>query len=263
MPLAPALDTIGVIARHIEDLALMLGLLAGADARDPAASTLPVPDYLARLDDPIRGLRLGIDAAVVGSAHPDVQGMLQRVTKILETQGLVTAACRFPDWQTLDHLVQLTQMPDCSAAHAAYLRARPNDYGPQVRARLELGHFIGAVDHLTALRARGSYLRRTLEETFKDVDIAILPILADPLPSIAELDIGGGPSLQAAMARVVKYTRPINYLGLPTLALPVPRSGGLPNGIQLVGRPYAEAQLLAVGRAYQVAVPPEVARPLA
>ena len=86
MPLAPALDTIGVIARHIEDLALMLGLLAGADARDAAASTLPVPDYLARLDDPIRGLRLGIDAAVVGSAHPDVQGMLQRVTRILETQ---------------------------------------------------------------------------------------------------------------------------------------------------------------------------------
>ena len=225
MPLAPALDTIGVIARHIEDLALMLGLLAGADARDPAASTLPVPDYLARLDDPIRGLRLGIDAAVVGSAHPDVQGMLQRVTKILETQGLVTAACRFPDWQTLDHLVQLTQMPDCSAAHAAYLRSRPNDYGPQVRARLELGHFIGAVDHLTALRARGSYLRRTLEETFKDIDIAILPVLADPLPTIAELDIGGGPTLQAAMARVVKHTRPINYLGLPTLS-----AAGAPRG---------------------------------
>jgi aspartyl-tRNA(Asn)/glutamyl-tRNA(Gln) amidotransferase subunit A len=262
MPLAPALDTIGIIARYMEDLALMLGLLAGADPRDPAASTLPVPDYLARLDDPIRGLRLGIDAAVVGSAHPDVQGMLQRVTKVLEKQGLVTAACRFPDWQTLDHLVQLTQMPDCSAAHAAYLRSRPNDYGPQVRARLELGHFIGAVDHLTALRARGSYLRRTLEQTFKDIDIAILPIFADPLPTIAELDIGGGPTLQAAMARVVKYTRPINYLGLPTLALPVPRAGGLPNGIQLVGRPYAEAQLLAVGRAYQREVPPEVARPL-
>ena len=262
MPLAPALDTIGIIARYMEDLALMLGLLAGADPRDPAASTLPVPDYLARLDDPIRGLRLGIDAAVVGSAHPDVQGMLQRVTKVLEKQGLVTASCRFPDWQTLDHLVQLTQMPDCSAAHAAYLRSRPNDYGPQVRARLELGHFIGAVDHLTALRARGSYLRRTLEQTFKDIDIAILPIFADPLPTIAELDIGGGPTLQAAMARVVKYTRPINYLGLPTLALPVPRAGGLPNGIQLVGRPYAEAQLLAVGRAYQREVPPEVARPL-
>src|SRR5262245_4281530 len=263
MPLAPALDTIGVIARHVEDLALMLGLLAGPDARDPAASPLPVPNYLARLDDPVRGLRLGIDAALIGSAHPDVQEALQQVTKILAKQGLVATACRFPDWQTLDHLVQLTQLPDCSAAHTHYLRSRPNDYGPQVRARLELGHFIGAVDHLTALRARGTYLRRTLEDTFKDIDIAILPILADPLPTIAELDIGGGPTLQAAMARVVKYTRPINYLGLPTLALPVPRAGGLPNGIQLVGRPFAEAQLLAVGRAYQREVPPEVARPLA
>jgi aspartyl-tRNA(Asn)/glutamyl-tRNA(Gln) amidotransferase subunit A len=263
MPLSPALDTIGVIARHVEDLALMLGLLAGPDARDPAASGVPVPDYLARLDDPVRGLRLGIDADVIGSAHPDVQAMLQQVTQILQGQGLVPAACRFPDWQTLDHLVQLTQMPDCSAAHAAYLRTRPDDYGPQVRARLELGHFIGAVDHLTALRARGCYLERTLKETFKDIDIAILPIFADPLPTIAELDIGGGPTLQAAMARVVKYTRPINYLGLPTLALPVPRGGGLPNGIQLIGRPYTEAQLLAVGQAYQREVPPEIARPLA
>jgi len=262
MPLSPALDTIGVIARHVEDLALMLGLLAGPDARDPAASPVPVPDYLARLDDPIRGLRLGIDAAVIGSAHPQVQEMLQQVVSILGKQGVVSAACRFPDWQTLDHLVQLTQMPDCSAAHAAYLRSRPDDYGPQVRARLELGHFIGAVDHLTALRARGSMLARTLQDTFKDIDIAILPILADPLPTIAELDIGGGPSLQAAMARVVKYTRPVNYLGLPTLALPVPRHGGLPNGIQLIGRPYREAQLLAVGRAYQREVPPEIARPL-
>ena len=263
MPLAPSLDTIGVIARHVEDLALLLGLLAGADARDPAATAVPVPNYLARLDDPIRGLRLGIDADVVEQAHPDVQRMLQQVAAVLEKQGLVRAVCRFPDWQTLDHLVQLVQMPECSAVHAAYLRVRPDDYGPQVRARLELGHFIPAVDHLTALRARGSYLQRTLEQTFKDIDIAILPIFADPIPTIAELDIAGGPTLQAAMGRVVKYTRPINYLGLPTLALPVPRQGGLPNGVQLIGRPYSEAQLFAVGQAYQREVPPETARPLA
>ena len=138
----------------------------------------------------------------------------------------------------------------------------PDDYGPQVRSRLEVGHFIPAVDHLTALRARGTYVQRTLDETFKDIDIAILPILADPLPTIAELDVGGGPKVQAAMGRVVKYTRPINYLGLPTLTLPVPRGKGLPNGIQLVGRPFAEAQLFAIGQAYQREVPPEIARPL-
>jgi aspartyl-tRNA(Asn)/glutamyl-tRNA(Gln) amidotransferase subunit A len=262
MPLAPALDTIGMIARHVEDLAFTLGILAGADPRDPAASTLPVPDYLARLEDPVQGLRVGIDEVVIGEAHPEVQRMLERALGVLDKLALKRTPCRFPDWQTLDHLVQLVQLPDASAAHAAYLRTRPNDYGPQVRARVEVGHFITAVDHLTALRARGSFLKRTLNETFRAIDIAILPVLADPLPTIAELDVAAGPTLQAAMGRVVKYTRPINYLGLPTLTLPVPRGSGLPNGIQLIGRPFAEAQLLAIGQAYQREVPPEIARPL-
>jgi len=262
MPLAPALDTVGLIARHIEDLALMLGFLAGPDPRDPAASTLPVPDYLARLDDPVKGVRIGIDAAVIAEAHPEVQRMVEEVVGILTKLGLARADCRFADWQTLDHLVQLVQLPDASAAHAAFLRSRPNDYGPQVRARAEVGHFISAVDHLTALRARGMVLESTLRDTFKAVDVAILPILADPLPTIAELDVSGGPKVQAAMGRVVKYTRPINYLGLPTLTLPVPRHGGLPNGIQLIGKPFAEAQLFAIGQAYQREVPPEIAWPL-
>jgi aspartyl-tRNA(Asn)/glutamyl-tRNA(Gln) amidotransferase subunit A len=262
MPLAPALDTIGVIARHVEDLAEMLGLLAGPDPRDPTASMVAVPDYVGRLTDPISGTRVGVDEAVIEQAHPQVQGMIDQVVAILGKLDLKCVTCRFPDWQTLDHLVQLLQMPDAAAVHNAYLRTRPHDYGPQVRARLEVGHYIAAVDHLTALRARATFLQRTLSQTFKDIDIAILPILADPLPTIADLDVAGGPKLAAAMGRVVKFTRPVNYLGLPTLALPVPRTGGLPNGIQLVGRPYSEALLLAIGHAYQSEVPPELARPI-
>jgi aspartyl-tRNA(Asn)/glutamyl-tRNA(Gln) amidotransferase subunit A len=188
--------------------------------------------------------------------------MIERVLGVLEKLGMKRASCAFPDWQMLDHLVQLVQLPDAAAAHAAFLRTRPQDYGPQVRARAEVGHFIAAVDHLTALRARGTYLQRTLDRTFGGIDVAILPVLADPLPTIAELDVGGGPTVQAAMGRVVKFTRPINYLGLPTLTLPVPRDGGLPNGIQLIGRPFAEAQLFAIGQAYQREVPPELAQRL-
>ena len=260
MPLAPALDTVGVIARHVEDLAVALQCLAGPDPRDPAASPLRVPDYAARLGNSVQGIRVGLDAKVVSEAHADVQRMVEGVLAILEKLGLERRACAFPDWQTLDHLVQLVQLPDASAVHAGFLRTRPGDYGPQVRARVEVGHFIGAVDHLTALRARGTWLKRTLDQTFGDANIVILPVLADPLPTIAELDVGGGPKVQAAMSRVVKFTRPVNYLGLPTLTLPVPRDGGLPNGIQLVGRPFAEARLLAVGQAYQREVPPEIAR---
>jgi aspartyl-tRNA(Asn)/glutamyl-tRNA(Gln) amidotransferase subunit A len=262
MPLSPALDTIGMLARHVEDLALTLGLLAGPDPRDPSAATLPVADYLGRLHEPVAGIRIGIDAALVGEAHPQVQRMVETVAGILTRLGLERVECRFADWQTLDHLVQLVQLPDASAVHAAFLRTRPDDYGPQVRARAEVGHFIAAVDHLTALRARGTFLQRTLGETFANIDIALLPILADPVATIAELDVRGGAEVQAAMGRVVKFTRPVNYLGLPTLALPIPRQGGLPNGVQLIGKPFAEAQLLAIGQAYQREVPPEIARPL-
>jgi aspartyl-tRNA(Asn)/glutamyl-tRNA(Gln) amidotransferase subunit A len=263
MPLAPALDTIGVLARHVEDLAAMLGVLAGADPRDPATTSVPVPDYVARLDEPVAGLRLGLDEAVIREAHPKVQEMLEATVTVLGKLGIERAPCRFPEWRTLDHLVQLVQLPDAAAVHYGYLRTRPEDYGPQVRARLEVGHFLAAVDHMTALRARGSFLARTLAQTFDGVDVAILPILADPLATIEELDVAAGPALAATMARVVKFTRPINYLGLPTLALPVPRHGGLPNGVQLIGKPYSEARLLAIGHAYQRHVPAEIAQALA
>jgi aspartyl-tRNA(Asn)/glutamyl-tRNA(Gln) amidotransferase subunit A len=262
MPLAACLDTLGVIARHVEDLALMLGVLAGPDARDTSASQVPVPDYVAALDAPVRGLRLGIDEALIREAHPAIQKMLGDVIAVLASVGLVKSNCTFSDWQRIDQMTQVMQLPDAASAHGAYLRTRPDDYGPQVRARLEVGHFISGVDHMTALRARGTVLQRVLATTFRDIDVAILPVNADPSPTIAELDVAGGPNMQAAIARVIKYTRPINYLGLPTLTLPGPRHGGLPGGVQIIAKPYAEAVLFAIGQAYQRMVPPEIARPL-
>jgi aspartyl-tRNA(Asn)/glutamyl-tRNA(Gln) amidotransferase subunit A len=257
------LDAVGVVARHVEDLALMLGLIAGPDPRDPSAASVAVPDYLAKLETPVKGLKVGLDERLVSEAHADVQRMVSAVLGILTTAGLKQTSCTFADWQTIDHLTQLVQLPDAAAVHGNYIRTRPNDYGPQVRSRIEFGHFISAVDHLAAMRARGTYLERVLDQTFKDIDVAILPVLADPLPTIAELDVGGGPKLQSALGRIVKFLRPINYLGLPVLTLPAPRNGGLPNGIQLIGKPFAEGLLMAIGQAYQRHVPPEIARPFA
>ncbi len=263
MPLAACLDVLGVISRHVEDLALSLQLLAGPDGRDIATAEVAVPDYLASLDGPVAGLKVGLDATVAAQAHPDVQAMVEAVLAVLGRAGLVKSGCRFLDWTMLDHVAQVMQLPDAASAHAHWLTTRPNDYGPQVRARLEVGHYISGVDHMTALRARGTLLQRTLNQTFKDIDVAILPITADPLPTIAELDVAGSPAVQATMARVVKFCRPISYLGLPTLTLPIPRSGKqLPGGVQIIGRPFSEPLLLRIGQAYQKLVPPEIARPL-
>jgi aspartyl-tRNA(Asn)/glutamyl-tRNA(Gln) amidotransferase subunit A len=259
MPLAACFDCLGTIARHVEDLALSLGVIAGADPRDASAADVPVPDYLAALERPVKGLRVGIDETLIGAAHPDMQALLQRFARVLETIGMKRTKASFGDWPTIDHLAQAAQFPDAASAHAGYLMSRPDDYSPQVRARLEFGFFIPAVDHQTALRARGTMLRRVLDTTFAHCDVALLPVNADPLPTIAELDVAGSPKLQATMARVVKFTRFVNYLGLPALTLPIPREGGLPNGMQLVARPYHEALLFAIGAAYQREVPPEIA----
>lgn len=262
MPLSPALDTIGVLARHVEDLALLMRVLSGHDKHDAGSGHVKVPDYVDHLDDSLKGLKVGIDEKVNGQASPLVQGMLETVARILGDLGLKKVRSAFPDWQTLDQMTQLTQQPDAAAAHDHYLRTRADDYGPQVRARLEIGHFIPAVAHLTALRARGTLLQQTIDETFKDADVMLLPVLGDELPTIEDLDVGGGPNAAPKLGGVVKYTRPINYLGLPALTLPVPRGSGLPNGFQLVGKPYSEALLFAIGQAYQQEVPPEVARPI-
>ncbi len=96
----------------------------------PRPRALPVPDYLSHLDDPVKGLKVGVDEAVIGEASPEVQRMVQDVLAVLGKVGLAKASCRFPDWQTLDHLVQLVQLPDASAAHTAYLRTRPGRLQP-------------------------------------------------------------------------------------------------------------------------------------
>ncbi len=259
MPLSFSLDCVGPIARDVRDLALILGLIAGHDPGDGFSSRRPVPDYLGALGQPVQGLRLGIDETLLADAHPEVQTRFEGAIKLLERAGAKRVSVRFPDWKTIDHLTQLVQLPEVASAHGPYLRHRGDEYGPQVRARMEFGHFISGADHQTAMRARGTILRKTLAETYGACDMAVLPTFADPLPTIAELDVGGGPKLMGAMARVIYYCRPVNYLGLPSLTLPYPRESYLPNGFQIVGRPFDEARMLAVGAAYQRDVPAEVA----
>ncbi|MGE8941391.1 amidase [Leptospira interrogans] len=258
MPLSFSLDCVGPIARDVRDLALILGLIAGNDPNDGFSSRRPVPDYLGGLKQPVDGLRVGIDERLVADAHPEVQKRFEGSVKLLEKAGAKRVSVRFHDWKTIDHLTQLLQLPEVASAHGPYLRKRGAEYGPQVRARIEFGHFISAADHQTAMRARGTMLQKVLNETYGTCDMAVLPTFADPLPTIDELDIAGGPKLMGALARVIYYCRPVNYLGLPSLTLPYPREGYLPNGFQIIGRPFDEARMLALGAAYQKEVPGEV-----
>ncbi|MGI9521986.1 MAG: amidase [Hyphomicrobiaceae bacterium] len=260
MPLSPSLDAVGPMARDVEDLALMMNIMAGRDSRFGFSHHRQLPDYVASSMSKVSGLRLGIDEKLIGEADDSVQARLDSALTQLLDAGCRRVSVSISNWTTLDHLAQIVQLSEAATAHAPFLRNRSADYGPQVRSRVEFGHFVSAHDFQTALRARGKMLQAFIDDIYSKCDIVVLPNFAGPIPTISELDVGGGPQLVSALTKVMKFSRPLNYLGLPALTLPYPKlEEALPNGFQLMGRPFSECLLLSVGRAYQKRVPVELA----
>ena len=261
MPLSGNHDCVGPIARHAEDLAALLTAIAGPDPKDGRAMDVPVPDYAAALDADVTALTIGVDDRLVAEAGSDVQKRFEDARRVFADAGCRFQSVSFRDWGEIDRLAQLLQMPEVASAHGAYLRNRADDYGPQVRARVEVGHFVSGADHQTALRARGMTLREVLQETYGACDAVLLPVFPDAVPTVDELDLADRPELLPALARVLLYTRAVNYLALPAVTLPYARTDAeMPNGFQLVGRPFREDQLLTFAAAYERAVPPDVAK---
>jgi aspartyl-tRNA(Asn)/glutamyl-tRNA(Gln) amidotransferase subunit A len=260
MPLASSLDTIGPLARDVADIALALSLLAGADPADATAAA-PAADYPAALTMPVKGMRIGTDRALLSAIDPYVGGLIDAALSALKEAGATEVAVAAPELSRIDRLGRIVLLAEASAVHAAWMRRRPGDYSAQVRARLEDGLAISAVDYIQALRARAGESEAVLAGPLAAADALLLPVLDRPVPTIAETDVGGGTAMAAMLGSLARFTRPVSYLGLPALALPTGKDGrGLPNGFQLVGRPYGEPALLALGAAYQrvVGVPKPV-----
>jgi aspartyl-tRNA(Asn)/glutamyl-tRNA(Gln) amidotransferase subunit A len=252
MPLSQSLDTVGPLARTALDCALLLGLMAGADANDPTAVSNPIPDYMAATREPMKGLKIGVPAAFyVDDLDPEVARILDETMAVLKREGADIVEVELPDQRQLTAACQLVLAVEASAFHKRWLIERPQDYGPQVLMRLQNGFAIPGVSYLEALRWRGPALAAYLAAV-AGVDAVIAPVAPVAAPTLAESDVGNGPDAEAVIQRLTRFTRPINYLGLPSLAIP---SGftktGLPVGMQVIGRSFDEAMLLRIGAAFQ------------
>jgi len=252
MPLSQSLDTVGPLARTVEDCALLVGLMAGADPEDPTASTAPVPDYMAATSASIKGLRIGVPTSFyVDDLDADVAKILDDTIAVLKREGAVIVKVDLPDQRQLSSACQLVLATEAAAYHKRWLIERPQDYGPQVLMRLQNGLAIPGVLYLEALRWRGPALAAHVAAT-ANVDAVLAPVAPVAAPSIAESDIGNAPDAEAVIQRLTRFTRTINYLGLPALSIPSGFTAkGLPVGMQLVGRSFDEATLLTIGAAFQ------------
>ena len=140
---------------------------------------------------------------------------------------------------------------EAATYHAPWLRTRPDDYGTQVRNRLQNGLAYSAVEYLEALRWRAHALEAHLL-AIRKCDAVLAPVSRAVAPTLAESDVGGAGNAEAIIQGITRFMRPINYLGLPALVVPAGfGQRNLPIGLQIIGRPFNDEILAAFGIAFQ------------
>jgi aspartyl-tRNA(Asn)/glutamyl-tRNA(Gln) amidotransferase subunit A len=254
MPLSFSFDNVGPLCRTARDCARMLSVIAGHDPRDPTSADLPVPDYEAALDGNLRGCRIGVaQTYFLDRADAPVVAAMDRAVAVLAGRGATVSRIELPLMDAVSAYGAIVSRCEGPTIHAQWLRERAADYAVHLSARMYPGLAIPAAYYIEALSRRGPILRAFAKEVFAAVDLIASPTIRHCLPTLADTDVDSGS--EAAVPRflgVSANTRPFNYLGLPTISIPCGFDpNGLPIGLQLAGRPFAEARVLKAAEAYQ------------
>ena len=253
MALSWSVDHLGPMTRTVRDAALMLGVIAGHDPRDATSSRRPVGDLLAALDRPLAGVRVGVpENYYFDGVTAEIDSAVRVAAATLESAGARVHTLRIPDPATMSDVCNIMARCESAVVHARVVRERPHELQPAVRARLEVGFHISAFDYLQAGRLRARLAREFITEVFGEVDVLLTPAIPEPAPRLDAVKAGTVDEVITRMGRFARLTRPFNGLGLPALSLPCGWSAaGLPLAVQVIGRPFDEAGVLAVSAAVE------------
>jgi Asp-tRNA(Asn)/Glu-tRNA(Gln) amidotransferase A subunit family amidase len=234
VPLATSMDHVGPIAACVRDLAILLQTIAGPDPHDPDCPERAVPDYLARCSQTHPAPRLGrLRGLFEDLAEPTMQKLLDHVAMQLRSQGAAITDVALPaGFAEVVSSHRTVMAVEAAAYHGPRLRRHPEDYAPKIRSLLEEGLACSAPEY-----ARCKELQRRLSREilacFQGVDAFLAPATTGPAPDAATT---GDPA----------FNSPWSFTGLPAVSLPAGRDpDGMPLAIQLIGRPWEEAGLLA------------------
>ena len=239
-----SLDTIGPMARNVHDCAVLLDALAGPDARDATTFVQPL-EVFSREPRAVKGMRLDMpdthqlpdfmDAAVVQSWH--------QAAKVFESLGADVVPVRLPDG-FFDLAAQTGRIiaSEAHSLHRDYVDNPAVPLGPAVRQRIQAAASFKPGEYAQVLRTMHEQ-RRDFAQWFEAFDAMLLPTVASPAIALADVD--------EASPLPGYLTRPINYLGLCALSVPAGFAGGLPVGLQMVGKAFDERTVLSLGQAFQ------------
>lgn len=236
MPLSPSLDCPGILAPTAADCAVVFEALTPDGGR-------PSSD---------RPYRIAIPD-VTGSSHvtDEISANFVAASEALGDADFSVTASGLPNFDLLNQVATIITGVEAFESFRDYLEATPDAIGDQVRRRVERGAAYPAHAYARALRIRPALLTEFLDSYLTDVDALVLPTLAFPVPTIAETRAGDPHEAEIRFGEFSYWTRAINYLGLPVVNIPSGFAGGMPTGIQLIGRPHTEAELLALAHRVQ------------
>jgi aspartyl-tRNA(Asn)/glutamyl-tRNA(Gln) amidotransferase subunit A len=238
VPVSWSLDTVGILVRSVEDAAIMLQVMAGHDINDPGSAIPPPPDYLEEMKSRDKPPRIGlIREFFFDEATPEVQSHTEAIAQRLAQAGATVEEVHLPESFATAHSCQrIVSNVETAAFHEEFFRDRADDYGPRLRATIEMGMMIPGIRYLQAQRLRRQF-RQDMVDMVKGVDVVLTP--ATPAPPPRDRTTTGDPAFQ----------QPWTSSGLPTIVLPSGLSeAGLPLAIQLGALPLEEANLLAIAR---------------
>lgn len=281
---ASSLDQIGPFAKTVEDAALVLNALSGVDPLDSTSLDIPVPDYTADLGKDIKGMRIGLPKEYfIDGIDPQVEAAVRKAVDHYTSLGAEIIDVSLPHTEHAVGVYYIIATAEASANLARfdgvryglrakgshglldhYLKTRAEGFGPEVKRRIILGTYVlssGYHDayYLQAQKVR-TLIRRDFTEAFEKVDAIICP--TSPTPAFR---IGEKSNDPLAMYLADIFTIATNLAGLPGLSLPCGfaevEGKKLPIGLQLLGKPFDESNLLRLAHAYEQSTEWHQARP--
>ena len=257
MPLSFSLDTVGPLARTVEDCALILQAIAGrrrarsdrGDATGPGLSSRALARPFPGCGSANQG-SISTTTAMPRSAarcRPSLEVFRKLGAKVVDDRP--SRHERLERRRRADHLGRGGRGARQLAAHAGAGLLAAGAHAPRAGARLSRRR-------LPRMRCAcaASRCRRFCDEVFSKVDVVHAPVVSFQTPTIAETDLGDRPEAAAMLGRTTRLTRPGNFLALPIVSASAGFTrAGMPIGMQLMGRPFDEATVLRAGHAYQQA----------
>jgi aspartyl-tRNA(Asn)/glutamyl-tRNA(Gln) amidotransferase subunit A len=253
-PVSTTFDHVGALARTVLDIALILQAIVGYDESDPASQHAPAADYVRDMAGSLNGLKVGVPTSYFfDGIDAEVQNCVRGAIQVVAELGATVVELAWPQAREAAEAVFTIMAVEAARYHRRWLDTRPADYSAEMQSRLQDGASIPQSAYQRAQEAR-QRLRNQFLTIMESVDIIAAPTNLVPAPRQGQTHVqinGKDVPVPAAMPLL---GAPQNLTGCPALSLPCGFvNTGVPVGFQLIGRPFQEATLFRVARAYEQA----------